>query len=168
MSLSFYLPFNLLCRVTRHSFLFGRFLPLSGETVGSSDEFSALPPNEFVSLWAGRKLAEEQRWLRALPSAREEEVSGWWWCGEGAMVVIAFSTCLNSSHIHLGPSFTLNCFSAPESLKTWGEKNSANCSFIATVQFSWSSRGDDHRSPPQIVFASASWLSTIIGNLTST
>ena len=110
MSLSFYLPFNLLRRVTRHSFLFGRFLPLSGE-VGSSDEFwiSALPPNEFVSLWAGRKLAEEQRWLRALPSAREEEVSGWW-CGEGAMVVIAFSTCLNSSHIHLGPSFTLNCF----------------------------------------------------------
>ena len=30
-----------------------------------------------------------------------------WW---GAMVVIACSTCLNSSHIHLGPSFTLDCF----------------------------------------------------------
>ena len=135
MSLSFYLPFNLLRRVTPHSFLFGRFLPLAGETVGSSDEFWISASNEFVSLWAGRKLAEEQRWLRALPSAREEEVSGWW-CGEGAMVVIAFSTCLNSSHIHLGPSFTLNCFSAPQSLQTRGEKNSANCIFIAAVQFS--------------------------------
>ena len=31
-------------------------------------------------------------------------------CGGGAMVVIACSTCLNSSHIHLGPSFTLDCF----------------------------------------------------------
>ena len=61
----------------------------------------------------GKKVGRGARWLRALPSAEGGEGC----CGGGAMVVIACSTCLNSSHIHLGPSFTLNCFyNPPQSL----------------------------------------------------
>ena len=105
-SLSLYLPFNLFSRPPRDTEFFS-FWPIS-------------PPSEIPLLWmswdfcvatkwgrfimGGKKVGRGARWLRALPSAEGG------CCGGGAMVVIACSTCLNSSHIHLGPSFTLNCF----------------------------------------------------------
>ena len=97
-------------RVTGDSLLFGRFLwRRSSKELFFGDDSrvcGGLPPNELVSLSrVGRKLAEEQG--AYVLRYHREGVGGVWW---GAMVVIACSTCLNSSHIHLGPSFTLDCF----------------------------------------------------------
>ena len=142
------------CRVTRHSFLFGRFLlswlseiSLWGWVL---DLCVATKWGRFIM--GGKKVGRGARWLRALPSAEGG------CCGGGAMVVIACSTCLNSSHIHLGPSFTLNCFYKRLRARVCVKILSSICIFtkLSECLKAALSRGPNIISPPQIVLAS--WL----------
>ena len=113
-------------RVTGDSLLFGRFLwRRSSKELFFGDD-SRVCGGLVATKWArfiiacGKKVGRGAGRLRAALSpwggggcfgggggSLSWEGGG---CGGGAVVVIACSTCLNSSHIHLGPSFTLDCF----------------------------------------------------------